>query len=116
MPRVPMSVEEARRELDVWADDHNQAVAIRQRPEFWAWARERVTTAFRSARPHKGRGPSRVSDETLLACFADTARTRSYGNRPLRRWERYRIVARDVALHWTTVRDRLRKLDAKQLK
>ncbi|HEU4993226.1 MAG TPA: hypothetical protein VFT29_00320 [Gemmatimonadaceae bacterium] len=56
-----------------------------------------------------GRGPSDVSDEELLAKFHDYGAW-SPGGRKLKKRERYERIARLFLMHWTTVRDRLIKL------
>jgi hypothetical protein len=42
MERVRLTVEEARAEMDAWAREHNEMMAARAKPGFWAWVRERM--------------------------------------------------------------------------
>ncbi len=104
-----MTPEEAQRELDEWAQKHNEAVAARRLPGFDEWHNKLIEDGLKHRRSRKGGRAQKVSDTELVNAFAE-ARHALRGIRRLGRESRkpiYKLMARKLAVSYSTIAKRL---------
>lgn len=105
-----LSPEEAQRELDEWAHEHNEAVAARRKDGFTQWRDKLIADGFKHRKSRNGGRPKSVTDIELVNAYHEAVRM----NPPRRGNEKqrpfYRMVARTLSVRVELVAKRLPRL------
>jgi hypothetical protein len=113
----PEEFADAKAALDRWAAEHNEMLAARARPGFWAWVRGEHAVAVQHRRAFKGRKAKATDAELRAELEALNGQLRRYGGSelPLTGEEgKYALIGDKFEMSWETVKNRFSQAKAKK--